>query len=228
MTDPRKDPRWQRFRSAIAALTALKFFPGDDDGRLAVTMLIARMTDLDPDRTDWLVKRTLELFDEYPGPRTLRAILCKRFKPADGIEAHHYSKEYPDGIPSEKPLPAPVLPKLPAGAEAAKFIPEELGEINSLPAVIARTPLTPEERKREREFAQALEDLTTSPKYRRPEPPPPRQSEIISANAEPLDNPAPRPEGSYQRITRENFEELLRLERERKAENAGPAEETNA
>jgi len=209
----------------VADLVALKFFPSDEDGRLAVIMLIARMTDMNEERAEWLVKRTLELFDEYPGPRTLRAILCKRFKPADGIEAKHYSKEYPNGLPDEKSVPAPPpllrQPEEPLESESALIV-ADFSNVKSLPPVEVKPP-TRAEAKQEREFRQVLKDTATNPKYREPEPPPnfeppKRQSEIISANEKPLDNPVACPEGTYQPITKDNFDELLRLERESKAQ----------
>jgi hypothetical protein len=49
----------------------------------------------------WLIDRmTSGIYAEWPGPQEMRAVLCQRYKPRDGITA--YSSVYPDGLP---PLP---------------------------------------------------------------------------------------------------------------------------
>lgn len=73
--------------SKIAELTLLKYFPQDEYAQGALVRMICEMSENDA-QIDWLVKRTLSLYNEWPGPQTLRAIFCRRFKPADGIEAN--------------------------------------------------------------------------------------------------------------------------------------------
>jgi hypothetical protein len=96
-----------------AELTLLRFFPADENGRAALVALVGRMCSTE-DQVRWLVKRTLALCNEWPGPVGLRQVLCSRFKPADGINAGG-TVAFPDGVPSEKQIEAPPLLALPPG-----------------------------------------------------------------------------------------------------------------
>lgn len=71
----------------LAELTMLKYFPHPDYAHAALVRMVCEMAQND-EQIDWLVKRMLSLYNEWPGPQVLRAIFCRRFKPADGIEAH--------------------------------------------------------------------------------------------------------------------------------------------
>lgn len=122
-------------------LTALRFFPGDSEGRLGIMKLIGRMA-TNEEQVRWLVRRTMDLFDEWPGPRTLRLIFCKRFKPADGIDICGTCEHYPDGIPSEKRLEAPIL-ALPSGVKASadpkmESAVRKLAQAKSMPRPLSR------------------------------------------------------------------------------------------
>jgi hypothetical protein len=66
------------------------------------------------DQVRWLVKRTLAICNEWPGPLVLRQILCSRFKPADGIEAGG-TASFPDGVPAERPIDGFAPVALPPG-----------------------------------------------------------------------------------------------------------------
>jgi hypothetical protein len=81
-------------------LTLLKFFPSDDGGRRALFLMVGRMC-ANEDQVRWLVRRTLELCNEWPGPKALRQILCSKFTPADGVEAS-FTDVFPEGVPSEQ------------------------------------------------------------------------------------------------------------------------------
>jgi hypothetical protein len=106
---------FKRVVDILGGLTLLKFFPSDPVARLELAKLVGRMASTEQ-QVEWLVQRTLDLHSEWPGPHELRAIMCSRFKPADGINA--VSSFYPDGIPHDPRLPriepAP-LPALPPG-----------------------------------------------------------------------------------------------------------------
>jgi hypothetical protein len=96
-----------------AELTLLRFFPSDENARAALVLLIGRMCSTE-DQVRWLVRRTLAICNEWPGPLVLRQILCSKFRPADGISAGG-SSAFPDGAPSEKRIDAPALSALPPG-----------------------------------------------------------------------------------------------------------------
>lgn len=84
--------------SCVGNLGTLKFFPSDPDSRAAIGTLVLDMCST-PEQAEWLGKRMIVLFNEWPGPQELRACFCSRFRPRDGIEL--YSRAYADGIPSE-------------------------------------------------------------------------------------------------------------------------------
>lgn len=98
----------------VSELALLKFFPSDPAARLAIARMLGEMA-ANEDQVRWLVRRmTSGLYNEWPGPRELRACFCSRFRPRDGISIS--SEVYLDGIPSERPeLPAPAMKALPAG-----------------------------------------------------------------------------------------------------------------
>lgn len=81
------------FDTAIDELALLRFFPPDPGARAALIGLLARMVGNCPlygtnpaQRLHWLTQAMLTHYNEWPGPETLRAVYCTRFKPADGIE----------------------------------------------------------------------------------------------------------------------------------------------
>lgn len=77
---------------ASASILALaKFQSGSsDDARVALMRLLHDMVSHDPKEArvqlDWLARTIRDHYDEFPGTRTLRAIFCTRFRPADGVE----------------------------------------------------------------------------------------------------------------------------------------------
>jgi hypothetical protein len=93
----------------VGELSLMKFFPADENARVALVRIVCEMAEND-DQVRWLVRRMLNLYNEWPGPRELRACFCSKFRPADGI--HQYSSVYLDGIPSERAT-APQLPAAP-------------------------------------------------------------------------------------------------------------------
>ncbi len=72
----------------IGPLALMKFFPpkSEEGARTALVGMICEMAS-NNEQIEWLVRRALTLYNEWPGPRELRALFCSRYKPADGIEA---------------------------------------------------------------------------------------------------------------------------------------------
>lgn len=97
----------------IMGLSALKFFPTETSGHLAIAEIVGNMAKSE-DQVKWLVDRMLVLYSEWPGPREMRVVFCAKFKPADGIEAR--GSDVFDGgiIPPERIEQAPRL-ALPQG-----------------------------------------------------------------------------------------------------------------
>lgn len=108
-------------KRAMGAFSMLRYFPADEDARAAFMEILGAMCSSD-EQVIWLAKRTLQLHREWPGPLEVRAILCSKFLPRDGIEAD--STLYVEGIPSERETHTvltagtPIL-ALPAGVEAS-------------------------------------------------------------------------------------------------------------
>ena len=94
-------------------LALLRFFPSDQGARTALFLLVGRMC-ANENQVRWLVRRTLALCNEWPGPLVFRQIMCSKFRPADGITAGSTSM-FPEGVPSERRVEAPSLIPLPAG-----------------------------------------------------------------------------------------------------------------
>jgi len=72
--------------AAIEDLSMCAYFPSDEGVRAAIMRLLARMV---PDRQAllWLVQAYTDRIGKWHGPAELRAVLCTRFRPADGVEA---------------------------------------------------------------------------------------------------------------------------------------------
>ena len=87
----------------VSSMSVLKFFPSEPGARAMIAQMLIRICGTE-ERAEWLVNRVLVLYDEWPGPMELRAVLCSKFQPADGIEADSTDKRYLDtGVPSEHP-----------------------------------------------------------------------------------------------------------------------------
>lgn len=70
------------------ALAALNHYPYEPAARARIADILISMCGDSEARAVWIVDKMLELYDEWPGPRTFRAVFCQRYKPADGIEAN--------------------------------------------------------------------------------------------------------------------------------------------
>ena len=106
----------------LSKLSLMKFFPSDPAARSALMGIVMSMAWTD-DQIEWLVKRALVVFAEWPGPMEIRALFCSRWKPADGIEAHsqlYRATENGGGFPPEKPRAEALLP--PGREEARKML----------------------------------------------------------------------------------------------------------
>ena len=110
-------------------LTLLRYFPGEQGARTALFLLIGRMCS-NEDQVRWLVQRTLNTCNEWPGPLVLRQILCSKYRAADGIDVSCTSM-FPDGIPSSKPVEAWKPAALPPGrmVSADKELDDKLREL---------------------------------------------------------------------------------------------------
>ena len=102
----------------VAKLCLLKFFPNESPARIALMEMIGDMAS-NEDQVRWLVKSALAIYDEWPGPRELRALFCSRWTPRDGIKA--YSQIYPSdehaGGFSSHIYPPSKYPALPSPKE---------------------------------------------------------------------------------------------------------------
>lgn len=148
--------------SEIAAeFSLLRYFPSDPESRATLVALLMRMCQYE-EQARWLAGRVADLYNEWPGPRELRALYCARFKPRDGQEA--FSQTFPDGIPAERQVESPIIPSLPQGHVITADYQIETGvrslaEVKVMPGATRKPlPLLPVgERITEADFAKARE-----------------------------------------------------------------------
>ena len=81
----------QKFNKADLAATnatfgMLSFYPSDPQAQAAIMALLVRMV---PNREalEWLTNAMVDRVGVWKGPMELRAVLCTRWRPADGVEA---------------------------------------------------------------------------------------------------------------------------------------------
>jgi hypothetical protein len=93
----------------------MAFFPAEPGTRAALLEQIDKMVAYN-EEAEWLAYRATQVFSTWPGIREIRALLCKRSLPKDGVEVD--SQTFPDGFPSEADLgPVPVAGLLPSITE---------------------------------------------------------------------------------------------------------------
>jgi hypothetical protein len=102
-----------RITEILAELSLLKYFPSEPAARRAMVEMVCNMATHE-DQVRWLVRRMMDVHNEWPGPVELRNLFCSRFPPADGIDPR-----FPDGLP--KPLSAADRRKV-LGANEQKLI----------------------------------------------------------------------------------------------------------
>ncbi len=85
---------------SIGRMALLKFFPADPAARAELVKLACEMASTN-EQIDWLVQRCRNRWNQWEGPLEFRALLCSKYKPADGIEAYSSLPQHADGIPSE-------------------------------------------------------------------------------------------------------------------------------
>jgi hypothetical protein len=205
--------------AAVMTLSVLPYFPAGQAAHMVVADLIMRMCNTG-EQAQWLVRRAMDLWSKWEGPRELRGLMCSRFKPKDGIEVN-YSALFPDGIPSEKPLPPPAMPALPPGrvVSADHILDDLVQSVAKLKGPESLPPPSREAEKDARAFQKLLEDIEDG--QDRIDPPkrkPPRQSEVIRLSNDPAHES--RPEGSYQQITQADVDAAVAELRRKKEQNA--------
>ena len=110
----------------VAQLSVLRLFPSDPGGRVAVAKQLLAMCDT-WEHAQWVVKRMSDLYNEWPGPRELRAVYCSRYKPKDDYEVNSSDPRFvAEGFPRERPVPEPTLQlPNPEGQEFSRRLVEE-------------------------------------------------------------------------------------------------------
>lgn len=118
----------ERAARSIGKLSLLKFFPSDPDARTALVEMACAMVETD-EEIEWLCRRALQIFNEWPGPNELRALYCSRYPAQDGVSAN--SELFSTGYPPDPAFPRREewIPQLPAGRRIS-------GDINIENAVI--------------------------------------------------------------------------------------------
>lgn len=106
----------------VAKLSLLRFFPSDPLFRAALVEELAHIAHSDQ-RLEWLAKRTMQLFQDWPGIHELRAVYSSRYTPIDGNSVDSVAYFHQDGIPAE-----------PQTAPASKMLPAPRSKVDSLTA----------------------------------------------------------------------------------------------
>lgn len=127
----------------LGKLSLMKFFPSDQNAQAALVEMVCGFAQ-DNEKIEWLVRRALAIFNEWPGPRELRALYCSRWPPSDGQEA--YSTLFPadengGGFPRDPalpPLPQPIL--TPSKEEARKLLGFAADYVETLPEIRRPSP----------------------------------------------------------------------------------------
>lgn len=75
----------QAIVECVGSWAMLQYFPGESAARAAIMRIIDAMATT-TEQVDWLAAEMIRRFNEWPGPQSLRALFCMKFKPADGGE----------------------------------------------------------------------------------------------------------------------------------------------
>ncbi len=100
--------------AVVGMLATIKMFPSDAIVRGVIGNEVQKLC-ANLSEGVWLADRMISLYDNWPGVRELRRVVCNSKIPYDGILATSSSEVYPDGIPSERPQ-RPEVRALPPGA----------------------------------------------------------------------------------------------------------------
>jgi len=125
------------------------FYPRTSGERAPIADEISRMCETTEDAL-WLVRRMLRLYRKWPGIEEMRLVYCAGRHPLDGAQALCASRDYPDGIPSEREgtpqaaIAAPETKRLTAAeVSAAPSIRETVADLvlaTRMPPVIRPIP----------------------------------------------------------------------------------------
>jgi hypothetical protein len=75
-----------RVADILGGLALLKFFPSDPRAQTQLLALVCQMIESE-EQAEWLVRIALNTWNEWEGPRELRALFCTKYRPRDGVEA---------------------------------------------------------------------------------------------------------------------------------------------
>lgn len=84
----------------VSMLAVMKFFPTEEGARLVIGDELRSMC-ADGSQVLWLAKRMCQLFSEWPGLPSLRAVAWSKFIPLDRRPAENEVQLFPDGVPPE-------------------------------------------------------------------------------------------------------------------------------
>ncbi len=90
----------RRAAESLSELSLLPYFPTDESARAALVGLMSSAAS-NNEQIEWTVAKCLAHWDKWEGPHELRALLCSKFRPADGVEVYSRLPQFADGIPSD-------------------------------------------------------------------------------------------------------------------------------
>jgi len=179
----------EAIKAAIRRLSAIPFFPSDEDARLEIMYTLEDVIGTEilhgsspQQRIDWLVKAAVNVMRRWGGIPELRGLLCTRWRPADGIETYstlqgHRQEDFETQRLAEhrshKAVEAgSAAPKLLEPAECDRMPDDELAQLHrdviGKLVEATRFPRSKSLAQREKELAEApRRDLSAAEKARR-------------------------------------------------------------
>ena len=106
--------------AGVSMMSVMKFFPSEAGARVMIGEELRSMC-TDDFQVIWLARRMSQLFSEWPGLPSLRAVFCSKYVPLDRRPAENEAILFPDGVPPEIPHREMEYRALPAGSDDSEL-----------------------------------------------------------------------------------------------------------
>ncbi len=160
------NPLKSAIAQCVARMSILKYFPSDPIVRTEIMRLIERMI-TEPHQAEWLAEMMTKHFNEWPGPLALRAMVCQRWKPADGVESdmQGFGGTLEIEIIAARHIESEEHKRITPGAQ--KLLAEFMPATDKALAVIERDPIDPGQQRRAEQTARWVRVCQALPAIKR-------------------------------------------------------------